>query len=44
MLLRVIRKVLATRAGRAAYRRIALFLMPRLSRSGPEVELRGAET
>jgi Fe-S oxidoreductase len=44
LLLRVIRKVLATRAGRAAYRRIALFLMPRLSRSGPKVELRGAET
>jgi Fe-S oxidoreductase len=42
-LFRLMRKLLATRAGRAAYRRIASFLMPRLRRKRPEFELRGAE-
>jgi hypothetical protein len=44
LLFRLMRKILATRAGRASYRRIASFLMPRLSRRRPTFESRGAET
>ena len=44
LLLRLLRRILATRVGRAAYRKLALFLMPRLGRSRPEVVPGGAET
>ena len=44
LLLRLLRKILATRGGRAAYRKIALFLMPRLGRSRPEFDPSGVET
>jgi hypothetical protein len=44
LLLRLLRKILATRGGRTVYRKLALFLMRRLRRSKPEFEPRGAET
>jgi Fe-S oxidoreductase len=43
-LLRLLRKILDTRVGRTAYRKITLLLLPLLARRKPEFDATGAET